>query len=92
MSMPHIRYEVAMMLAEVGCELAEAEHRLATGAARDRVAAAGAFVLLKRQKALIEARLAEIDAHPAATETFLAWFKEELFNFKVRLEGGFGHP
>jgi hypothetical protein len=86
MSMPVIRSEVALMLADADQKFALAEADLAKGDARKKVKAAGELTFLKRQKEELEQRLKEIDASPAASETLFQWIKEEVFNLTLRLE------
>jgi len=82
-----IRHEVAEMLADVNQRLKEAEHRLAEGAYRERVDAAGEASLLRRYKEMLRTRLSEIDAAPAnASETLSRWVSEEIFNLRLRLQ------
>jgi hypothetical protein len=90
MTMPHIRHEVEMMLAEVEQQIAEAEERHARGG-RPAVAAVGELTFLRRQKAAVDARLQEIDRDPNAHETLLQWIREEAFNLKFRLAGMVEH-
>jgi len=35
--------------------------------------------------------MAEIDAHPDASETLYEWVKEELFNLNLRLDSWIAH-
>ena len=90
MSMPNIRHEVEMMLAEVEQQIAEAEARHEAGG-RAGVAATGELTFLRRQKAAIDARLAEIDKDPSAHETLFEWIREETFNMKFRLASMLEH-
>lgn len=89
--MPHIRYEVMMLLANTNTQLADAERKLARGVGTERVAAAGQVAVLKRQRELLRRRLDEIDIDPAASETIFQWLKEEMFNLRLHIQGGAAH-
>ena len=84
--MPLIKAEVDTMLAQVNKQISDAEAKLADGADRQKVGAAGELAVLKSQKESVEGRLIEITARPDATETMFQWIKEEVFNLKLRLE------
>ena len=86
MSMPVIRREVAMMLAQVNGRITEEEAKFASGTDSDKVAAAGELAFLRRQHEMLEHRLKEIEANPNATETLFQWIKEECFGLSLRLD------
>jgi hypothetical protein len=87
MPLDHIRGEVGMMLTEVNKRLALAERLLQEGTMREKVDAAGELAVLRRRKALVEARENEIEALPAdVRETPLRWLREEVFNLNVQLQ------
>jgi len=84
--MPLIRRDVAEMLSQIHCEIAEAEAMLRDGSGREKARAAGRLSLLHRQQAMLDRRLADIDAHPEAHENALQWIKEELFSLSLGFE------
>ena len=87
MALDLIRHEVSDMLADVNLRLAEAQHRLAQGTDLEKVTAAGKLSFLRKQRDMVQERLAEVDAAPTdASETLLRWIKEEVFNLKLRVD------
>ncbi|HWA63216.1 MAG TPA: hypothetical protein VG939_17695 [Caulobacteraceae bacterium] len=87
MTMQQIGREVAMMLDQVDQRIAEAEAKLAKGADRQKVEAAGELAFLKRQQASLKHRLDEIRAHPDSPQTLFQWLREEVLNLTMRLDG-----
>ncbi|QUD88346.1 hypothetical protein [Phenylobacterium montanum] len=86
MSMPSIRRDVALMLAQANIHIDDAEALMKEGPDRARMHAAGKLAVLKRQKEVLEQRLAEIDRRPDAEETMLQWIKEEAFSLSLGIE------
>ncbi|HZK99654.1 MAG TPA: hypothetical protein VFC47_07115 [Caulobacteraceae bacterium] len=87
MALDHIKHEVAMMLAATNEHVREAEGKLIRGGDVQKVKAAGELDFLKRQKAALEGRMAELEASPeGVTETIAEWLKQEWFNLKQRFE------
>ena len=84
MASTHIRHEVEMMLSHVSEQLADAQRKLAEGALREKVEAAGELVLLRRQKQMIEDRLNDISRHASQSEDWLSLMREEFFNLSLR--------
>lgn len=91
MSLQVIRREVGVMLCQAKVKIDEARTAMARGTDRERVDAAGELTLLAWQRATLEQRLAEIDAHANAPDTMAQWFAEEIFNLKLRLMSWIGH-
>ena len=86
MSMPLIRRDVALMLSHTTLEIADAEALLKDGPDREKARAAGRLAFLKHEKAVLDRRLADIDQHPEAHETWAEWVKEELFSLSLGFE------
>jgi hypothetical protein len=86
MSMPVIRREVAMMLAQVNGQIAEEEAKFASETDSEKVAGAGELAFLRHQHEMLEQRLKEIEDNPNATETLFQWIKEECFGLSLRLD------
>ena len=91
MSMQVVRHEVEMMLAQANLKISDARAMLATGTDREKVDAAGELSFLEVQKQTLQDRMAEIDAHPDASETLYEWVKEEVFNLNLRLDSWIAH-
>ena len=92
MALDTIRHEVSSMLGDVNLRLAEAQHRLTHGSDREKVAAAGELSFLRKQRDMVQERLAEVDAAPAgASESLFRWIKEEVFNLKLRVDMWVAH-
>lgn len=84
MTMPLIRHELEMMLAQCEHRLNDARHRRQDGG-RDAVRAAAEIAFLDRQHDAIEARLADVEAHPERGESWLQWLREEAFNLRFQV-------
>jgi hypothetical protein len=84
MTMPLIHRELEMMLAQCEHRIRDARHRQAEGG-RIAVRAAAELAFLNRQHDAIEARLADIDAHPETRESWLQWLREEGFNLRFQV-------
>jgi hypothetical protein len=91
MNLEPIRYKTALALAHVKELIREAEATHDNGPDLQKVAAAGELVLLSLQRALLEARLREIDRREAAHDTAFAWFRQEWFNLMRYFESWIAH-
>ncbi|MDR3511546.1 MAG: hypothetical protein P4L73_07930 [Caulobacteraceae bacterium] len=87
MSIETLKFEVSRLLAEVKDQIREAEKARAGGAGADRVHAAGDLVILRRQRAELEARVAELDhCREGPVDTFVQWVREDWMILMHRLE------
>jgi hypothetical protein len=87
MSIEPIKFEVRQLLAEVKDRIREAEKIRAGDAGAERVHAAGELVILTRQKAELEARLAELaSSREGPVDTFVQWVREDWMILMHRLE------
>jgi hypothetical protein len=87
MSLTGVKQEVAMTLPQVEERLLEMQRKLAEGAPREKVEAAGELEFLRQQKTGLERRLAELDHLPEGRwETIRQWLKEEAEMLELRSE------
>lgn len=82
-----LRRGIEPVLNRIEERILAAEGRLAAGSPRERVAAAGELEFLKRQKAALESRLADLENRPeGAWERAREWLHEEAGMLEGRVE------
>jgi hypothetical protein len=87
MSVETIKAEVQQLLAQADEKVRRAEQLYAEGSDAEKVEAAGQLVSLKRQKAALVARMAELDRSPSGGgSTAHQWFKEDWMLLMHRLD------
>jgi len=91
MALNHIRHEVVLALAQTKDLIREAGMALERGDDAERVDAAGELEHLRRQKAMLERRLAEVDRRLAEPETPGRWLRQEWFNLMLHFESWIAH-
>ncbi len=82
MSNESIRDEVQRLLAQADEKVRHAEGLYAQGSDAQKVQAAGQLVFLKKRKAELEARMAELDQGPRVGQ----WLKEDWMVLMHRLD------
>ncbi len=83
MSNESIRLEVQRLLAQADEKVRHAEALYAQGSDAQKVQAAGQLVFVKKRKAELEARMAELDQGPGVGQ----WLKEDWMVLMQRLDG-----
>ncbi|MBV9994277.1 MAG: hypothetical protein JO127_03595 [Caulobacteraceae bacterium] len=91
MALESARREVVLELALTHEHIREARSALAEGAYREKVQAAGELALLRRQLAMLQSRLAEIDLGEATHRTRFGWFRQVWFNLRLHFEDWIAH-
>jgi hypothetical protein len=90
MALDTIRHDVVQTLAQTNELIREARSDWAKGGDADKVKAAGELDCLLRQKAMLQARLTEIDERLTDRRP-LSWLRQEWFNFRLYLESWIAH-
>jgi hypothetical protein len=91
MALNHIRHEVVLALAQTKDLIREAVMVVQRGDGAERVDAAGELEFLRRQKLMLERRLAEVDRRLAEPETAFRWVRQEWFNLMLHFESWIAH-
>ena len=91
MTLDHIRYKTALALAHIKEQIREREAQHDHGADPEKVDAAGELEILHRQRAMLEARMDEIDRRELRRDTLFAWFRQEWFNLRLYFESWIAH-
>ena len=86
MSVEPIKTEVQQLLAQADEKVRRAEALHLDGTDREKVEAAGQLVTLRRQKAELESRLAEIEGSNGGGSTAHQWLKEDWMLLMNRLD------
>ena len=87
MSVEPIKTEVQQLLAQADEKVRRAEALHLAGSDREKVEAAGQLVTLRRQKAELETRLAELEHAPGGGgSTARQWLKEDWMLLMQRLD------
>jgi hypothetical protein len=88
MSVEPIKAEVQQLLAQADEKVRRAEQLHADGSDAEKVEAAGQLVSLKRQRAELETRMADLDRSPGGGgATARQWLKEDWMLLMQRLDG-----
>lgn len=86
MSLEPLVTEVQQLLARADERIRRAEQGYAEGSDAEKVEAAGQLVFLKRQKAELESRMAELEGMPGRSGAVRQWLKEDWMLLMHRLD------
>ena len=91
MALADIRYQIVLAIAQTKEAQREAQEALAHGSYFEKVEAAGELDFLRRQKAHLERRLAELDQRIADHQTLFTWLRQTWFSLMLQLESWIAH-
>jgi len=92
MGLDDIRYEVRLTLAQTNEAIHDARAILAEGADEEKVIAAGELDFLRRQKALLEMRLGQVERLIALhRRRRLSWLRQTWFRLVLSFESWIAH-
>jgi predicted nucleic acid-binding Zn-ribbon protein len=91
MALADIRNQVRLALAQTRERQREARAMLAAGTDEEKVEAAGELDILARQRAMLEARMREVDRRIVERRTLFSWYRQTWFSLMFYFESWIAH-